>query len=70
MADRAVTRVQPLKFTSAAIGAPLREEGVLNTNPNDAHLGVQIRVRGARVRVWRLKGDSLGGGVGDSGDEI
>lgn len=70
VAYRAVTRVQPLKFTSAAIGAQLREEGVLNTNPNDAHLGVQIRVRGARVRVWRLKGDSLGGGVGDSGDEI
>jgi hypothetical protein len=67
VAYRAVTRVQPLKFTSAAIGAQLKEEGILMVNPNDTHLGVQIRVRGARVRVWRLKGDSLGG---DSGDRV
>jgi len=70
VAYRAVSRVQPLKFTSAAIGAQLKEEGILTTNPNDTHLGVQIRVRGARVRVWRLKGDSLGGDAGDSGDRV
>lgn len=70
VAYRAVTRVQPLKFTSAAIGAQLKEEGILTVNPNDTHLGVQIRVRGARVRVWRLKGDSLGGDAGDSGDRV
>lgn len=70
VAYRAVTRVQPLKFTSAAIGAQLKEEGILTANPNDTHLGVQIRVRGGRVRVWRLTGDSLGGDAGDSGDRV
>jgi hypothetical protein len=70
VAYRAVTRVQPLKFTSAAVGAQLKEEGILTVNPNDTHLGVQIRVRGARVRVWRLKGDSLGGDAGGSGDRV
>jgi hypothetical protein len=65
---REVNRVQPLKFTVAAIGTQLREEGYLVPGNGDRHLAIQVRVRGNRVRVWRLKAEILSGDGGDCGD--
>jgi hypothetical protein len=69
VAYREVNRVQPLKFTVAAIGTQLREEGWLVPGNSSSHLTVQLRVRDNRVRLWRLKADILTGDSGDGGDE-
>ncbi len=66
---RAIQRIRPLNFSAAAIGSQLKEDGWLMTNANESHLTVQIRIRGNRVRVWRLKGTVLSGDSGDSGDD-
>jgi hypothetical protein len=68
VAYREVNRVQPLRFTISAIGAQLREDGWLVPSNGDRHLAIQIRVRGNRVRVWRLKAEILSGDGGDCGD--
>lgn len=54
VAYRAVNRVQTLKFTTAAIGTQLREDGWLVTNDGDRHLTVRMKVRGSMTRMWRL----------------
>ena len=64
-----VNRVQPLKFTVAAIGTQLREDGWLMPFNGGRHLTIQIRVRENRVRFWRLKAEILTGDSGDGGDE-
>jgi hypothetical protein len=70
VAYREVNRVQPLRFTVAAIGTQLREEGVLVPGNSDAHLTIQMRVKDTRVRVWRLKSEILIGDSGDDGDTL
>jgi hypothetical protein len=60
--------VQPLRFTVSAIGGQLREDGILLAFSGDRHLTIQIKVRGNRVRVWRLKAETLSGDGGDCGD--
>jgi hypothetical protein len=57
IALRAVSRVQSLKFDAKAIGAQLREEGLLIPGTNS--LTVQRRVRNGRARFWQLKALSL-----------
>jgi len=57
IAHREVNRVQPLRFTVAAIGMQLREDGILIPRPNN--LSVQKRVRGGRVRFWQLTSESF-----------
>ncbi|MEQ8673768.1 MAG: hypothetical protein RLP44_29945 [Aggregatilineales bacterium] len=59
VAYRAVNKVHTLKFTTAAIGAQLREDGWLVTTDGSRHLTVKVSVRGARVRMWRLKASTL-----------
>ena len=54
VAYRAVNRVQTLKFTTAAIGSQLREDGWLITNNSDRHLTVRMKLRGSTTRMWRL----------------
>ncbi len=66
---REVNRVQPLKFTVAAIGTQLREDGYLIPGNSSSHLTMQMRVRDNRVRLWRLKTEILAGDSGDGGDE-
>jgi hypothetical protein len=68
VAYREVNRVQPLKFTVAAIGTQLREDRHLVPGNSTNHLTMQMRVRDGRVRVWRLKAEVLTGDSGDSGD--
>lgn len=68
VAFREVNRVQPLRFTVAAIGSQLREDGVLVPGNSSSHLTVQVRVRDTRARLWRLKAEVLTGDSGDSGD--
>ena len=63
-----VNRAQTIHFNSSAIAGQLKEDGVLVASGSDNHHGVQIRINGSRVRVWRLKAESLGGDAGDSGD--
>lgn len=58
---REVNRGQPLKFSAAAIGAQLKEEGWLIPGPNS--LSVQRRVRGITTRFWQLRADILSGDV-------
>jgi hypothetical protein len=70
VAYREVNRVQPLRFTVAAIGTQLREEGVLIPGNSDTHLTTQMRVKENRVRVWRLKSEILTGDSGDDGDTL
>ena len=53
-----VSKVQPLRFTTAAIGAQLKEDGVLLPGTNS--LTVQRRVKGNTTRFWRLKSEILG----------
>jgi hypothetical protein len=53
-----ISKVQPLRFTTAAIGAQLREDGVLL--PGTSSLTVQRRVKGNTTRFWRLKSEILG----------
>ena len=57
---REAMRIRPLKFSTAAIGSQLKEEGWLVPSSSESHLTVQLRVRGRRVRVWRLKTDLFG----------
>lgn len=59
IAFREVNRGQPLKFTTAAIGAQLKEEGWLIPGANN--LTVQRRVRGIATRFWQLRADFLNG---------
>lgn len=68
IAYREVMRIRPLKFSTAAIGSQLKEDGWLLPGGSDSHLTMQIRVNGRRVRVWRLKADLFRGDNGDSGD--
>jgi len=58
IAYREVTRGQTLKFSAAAIGAQLKEDGWLI--PGATSLTVQRRVRGISTRFWQLKADALG----------
>lgn len=53
-----ISKVQPLRFSTAAIGAQLREDGVLL--PGTSSLTVQRRVKGNTTRFWRLKSEILG----------
>jgi hypothetical protein len=62
IALQTVNRVHALHFTSAAIGAQLREDGWLVPGSAQDRLAVQIRVRGSRAWLWRLKTEALGGG--------
>lgn len=57
VAYRAVCQVRPQKFTIAAIGGQLKEDGKLL--PGASALSVQRRVRGIVTRVWQLKADFL-----------
>ncbi len=57
IAHREVNRVQPLRFTVTAIGMQLREDGILIPGPNN--LSTQKRVRGGRVRFWKLISESF-----------
>lgn len=58
VALREVNKVQPLKFTTYAIGSQLREDGLLI--PSRTNLSIQKSVRGSVVRLWRLKPQILG----------
>ena len=53
VAYRAVARIHPLQFNTAAIGAQLQEDGWLI--PGNNSLTVQRRVRGVPTRFWQLK---------------
>jgi hypothetical protein len=64
LAYREVSRVQPLRFTVSAIGAQLRDEGWLIPSDEDRHLTVQVRLRGIKLRMWRLKAQILSSGNG------
>ncbi len=68
IAYREAVRVNPLKFSAAAIGSQLKEDGWLVVGNSDSHLTVQMRIRGRRTRVWRLKSELFDGDSGDSGD--
>lgn len=68
IAYREAVRVNPLKFSAAAIGSQLKEDGWLVAGSSDSHLTVQMRIRGRRTRVWRLKSELFDGDSGDSGD--
>jgi hypothetical protein len=58
IAHKEICKVQPLRFTTTAIGAQLKEEGLLLPGTNN--LTVQRRVRGGTSRFWRLKSEILG----------
>ena len=68
IAYREVMRIHALKFSTAAIGSQLKEDGWLIPGSSESHLTMQIRVRGRRVRVWRLKAKLFRGDNGDFGD--
>lgn len=53
-----ISKVQPLRYSTAAIGAQLKEDGVLL--PGTSSLTVQRRVKGNTTRFWRLKSEILG----------
>jgi hypothetical protein len=57
VAYRAVVRIHPLKFNTAAIGAQLQEDDWLIPGTNS--LTVQRRVRGIPTRFWQLKADFI-----------
>lgn len=57
VAYRAVVRIHPLKFNTAAIGAQLQEDGWLIPGTNN--LTAQRRVRGIPTRFWQLKADFI-----------
>ncbi len=61
IAYRETMRIRPLKFSAAAIGSQLKEEGWLVPGSSESHLTVQLR-----VRVWRLKADLFSGSADDS----
>lgn len=54
VAYRLVNKYQPLQFTTSAIGQQLREDGFLITYNNSRHLTTKVRIRGSRIRMWRL----------------
>jgi hypothetical protein len=58
IAHKEICKVQPLRFTTTAIGAQLKEEGLLLPGTNN--LTVQRRIRGGTSRFWRLKSEILG----------
>jgi hypothetical protein len=68
IAYREVMRIHPLKLSTAAIVSQLKEDGWLIPGSSDSHLTIQIRVRGRRVRVWRLKAELFRGDHGDHSD--
>ena len=53
-----MNKVQTIHFNTTAIGMQLKEDGILLPGMNT--LTTQRRVRGGRVRLWRLKSDFLG----------
>ena len=55
---REINRTHPLRFTKQAIGAQLREDGLLI--PGKDNLTVQKSIRGHVIRVWRMKAESIG----------
>jgi hypothetical protein len=57
VAYRAVVRIHPLKFNTAAIGAQLQEDEWLIPGTNS--LTIQRRVRGIPTRFWQLKADFI-----------
>lgn len=57
VAYRAVVRIHPLKFNTAAIGSQLHEDDWLIPGTNS--LTVQRRVRGIPTRFWQLKADFI-----------
>jgi hypothetical protein len=59
-------RIHPLKYSTAAIGSQLKEDGWLILGSSNSHLPMQIRVRGWRVRVWRLEAELFRGACGDA----
>jgi hypothetical protein len=61
VAYRAVNKVHALKFPVGSIGSVLKEEGWLLTHDGGRNLTVRVRVRGNRVRVWRLRAEALDG---------
>jgi hypothetical protein len=61
IAFRAVNRVQALKFTASAIGSQLKEDGILLTHNGGRNLTVRVRVRGNRIRAWRLRANAFDG---------
>jgi len=65
VAFRAVEEILPLKFTTSAIGSQLREDGILVPGTSQSHLTIQLRVRGSRVRLWRLRRDLFEGEAED-----
>ncbi|MBK9745836.1 MAG: DUF927 domain-containing protein [Chloroflexi bacterium] len=68
VAYREVNRILALKFTISAIGSQLKEDNVLIPASSDGHLTVQMRVRGHRTRLWRLRAAVFSGDGGDNGD--
>jgi hypothetical protein len=58
IAHREINKIQPLRFTTQAIGMQLKEDGLLS--PGTSNLTVQRRIRGGRVRLWQLTSDILG----------
>jgi hypothetical protein len=57
IAFKEVNKVQLLRFTVTAIGMQLKEDGILIPGPNN--LSTQKRVRGGRVRFWKLTTETL-----------
>ena len=53
-----ISKVQPLRFTTTAIGAQFKEDGLLL--PGTKNITIQRRVKGNTTRFWRLKLDILG----------
>ncbi|MCK6580334.1 MAG: DUF927 domain-containing protein [Anaerolineae bacterium] len=54
---REINRTHLLRFTKQAIGAQLREDGLLI--PGKDNLTVQKSIRGHVIRVWRMKPESM-----------
>ena len=58
IALREVNKVQPLRFSTTAIGTQLKEDNLLVSGTNS--VTVQRRVRGSRARLWQLKSEAMG----------
>jgi len=57
IAHKAVNGVQPINFGTNAVGNMLKDDGYLLPGPTN--LSTQKRVRGGRVRFWKLRSESL-----------
>jgi len=57
IAHKAVNGVQPINFGTNAVGNMLKDDGYLLPGPTN--LSTQKRVRGGRVRFWKLRAESL-----------